>query len=173
MVSLSIPHRLLGMFGAIVAIMFAGFITGALARLAVPGPDPMPVWLTVGIGLAGSWGGGAVAAAIWGWGATTGVSIFGFVAAILLVIAYRRFYQRRPLTGPEAMRFPERGIGLDRFRERQQRAEQMLRQTQHAQAQADVQDVTEQIRKLGELHDQGVLTDDEFESKKRELLARL
>ena len=71
------------------------------------------------------------------------------------------------------MRFPERGIGLDRFRERQERAEQMLRQTQHAQAQADVQDVTEQIRKLGELHDQGVLTDDEFESKKRELLARL
>ena len=161
------------MFGAIVAIMFAGFITGALARLAVPGPDPMPVWLTVGIGLAGSWGGGAAAAAIWGWDSTTGVSIFGFVAAILLVIAYRRFYQRRPLTGPEAMRFPERGIGLDRFRERQERAEQMLRQTQHAQAQADVQDVTEQIRKLGELHDQGVLTDDEFESKKRELLARL
>jgi len=161
------------MFGAIVAIMFAGFITGALARLAVPGPDPMPVWLTVGIGLAGSWGGGADAAAIWGWDSTTGVSIFGFVAAILLVIAYRRFYQRRPLTGPEAMRFPERGIGLDRFRERQERAEQMLRQTQHAQAQADVQDVTEQIRKLGELHDQGVLTDDEFESKKRELLARL
>ena len=71
------------------------------------------------------------------------------------------------------MRFPERGIGLDRFRERQQRAEQMLRQTQHAQAQADVQDVTEEIRKLGELHDQGVLTDDEFETKKRELLARL
>jgi len=153
--------------------MFAGFITGALARLAVPGPDPMPVWLTVGIGLAGSWGGGAAAAAIWGWDSTTGVSIFGFVAAILLVIAYRRFYQRRPLTGPEAMRFPERGIGLDRFRERQERAEQMLRQTQHAQAQADVQDVTEQIRKLGELHDQGVLTDDEFETKKRELLARL
>src|SRR5947209_5208576 len=36
------PGRLLrldGMFGAIVAIMLAGFITGALARLAVPGPD--------------------------------------------------------------------------------------------------------------------------------------
>src|SRR5436190_11547762 len=166
-------RRLEPMLGGVIAIMLAGFITGALARLAVPGPDPMPVWLTVGIGLAGSWGGGAVAAAIWGWGATTGVSIFGFVAAILLVIAYRRFYQRRPLTGPEAMRFPERGIGLDRFRDRQERAEQMLRQTQHAQAQADVQDVTEEIRKLGELHDQGVLTDDEFESKKRELLARL
>src|SRR5216117_3639156 len=38
--------------------MVAGFITGGLARLAVPGPDPMPIWLTVAIGLAGSWGGG-------------------------------------------------------------------------------------------------------------------
>ena len=161
------------MLGAIIAIMLAGFITGALARLAVPGPDPMPIWLTIAIGLAGSWGGGGIAAAIWGWNSTTGVSIFGFIAAILLVIAYRRFYQGRPLTGPDAMKFPERGIGLDRFRERQAKAEHMLRQAQHAQAQAQVQDVTEQIRKLGELHDQGVLTDEEFETKKRELLGKL
>jgi uncharacterized membrane protein YeaQ/YmgE (transglycosylase-associated protein family) len=160
-------------FGSILAIMLAGFITGGLARLAVPGPDPMPIWLTVAIGLAGSWGGGAIAAAIWGWDSTTGVSIFGFVAAILLVIAYRRFYQGRPLTGPDALKFPERGIGLDRFRERQEKAQQMLRQAQHAQAQAQVQDVTEQIRKLGELHEQGILTDEEFEAKKRELLAKL
>jgi len=114
-----------------------------------------------------------VAAAIWGWNSTTGVSIFGFIAAILLVIAYRRFYQHRPLTGPDALKFPERGIGIDKLKERQARAEQMLRQAQHAQAQADVKDVTEQIRELGELHEQGVLTDDEFEAKKRELLARL
>jgi uncharacterized membrane protein YeaQ/YmgE (transglycosylase-associated protein family) len=172
-VSSSIAHRLLGMFGAVIAIMLAGFFTGALARLAVPGPDPMPIWLTIAIGLAGSWGGGAVAAAIWGWNSTTGVSIFGFIAAILLVIAYRRFYQHRPLTGPDALKFPERGIGIDKLKERQARAEQMLRQAQHAQAQADVKDVTEQIRELGELHEQGVLTDDEFEAKKRELLARL
>jgi hypothetical protein len=89
------------------------------------------------------------------------------------VIAYRRFYQGRPLTGPEAMKFPERGIGIERFRERQAKAEHMLRRAQHAQAQADVQDVTDQIRKLSELHEQGVLTDAEFEAKKRELLARL
>ena len=37
------------MFGAVVVLMLAGFITGGLARLAVPGPDPMPVWLTVAI----------------------------------------------------------------------------------------------------------------------------
>src|SRR5262249_32353940 len=117
----SIAHRLAEMVGAVVAIMLAGFFTGALARLAVPGPDPMPIWLTVAIGLAGSGGGGAIAAGIWGWSSTTAVSIFGFVAAILLVIAYRRFYQGRPLTGPDAMKFPERGIGIDKFRERQAR----------------------------------------------------
>ena len=153
--------------------MVAGFITGALARLAVPGPDPMPVWLTIAIGLAGSFGGGAIAALIWGWNSTYGVSILGFVVAILLVIAYRRFYQGRPLTGPDAMKFPERGIGLDKFRQRRERAQQMLRQAQHAQADADYQEVTEQIRKLGELRDQGVITNEEFETKKRELLARL
>jgi uncharacterized membrane protein YeaQ/YmgE (transglycosylase-associated protein family) len=159
--------------GAVIAIMVAGFITGALARLSVPGPDPMPIWLTIVIGLAGSWGGGAIAALIWGWDETYGVSIFGFVAAILLVIAYRRFYQGRPLTGPEAMKFPERGIGLERFRERRARAEQMMRKAQHAQAQAEYDDVTEQIRKLGDLRDEGVISDEEFETKKRELLARL
>src|SRR2546429_5300493 len=100
------------MLGAIIAIMLAGFITGALARLAVPGPDPMPIWLTVGIGLAGSWGGGAVAAAIWGWNSTTGVSIFGFIAAILLVIAYRRFFQGPPPTRAGPVEFPGRGDRL-------------------------------------------------------------
>lgn len=161
------------MLGAVIAIMVAGFITGALARLAVPGPDPMPVWLTIAIGLAGSWGGGAIAALIWGWNSTYGVSILGFVAAILLVIAYRRFYQGRPITGPEAMKFPERGIGLNRFRERRARAENMLRKAQHSQAQAEYDDVTEQIRKLGDLRDEGVISNEEFEQKKRDLLSRL
>jgi Bacterial PH domain/Short C-terminal domain len=35
------------------------------------------------------------------------------------------------------------------------------------------QDVYEQLRKLGELHTAGVLTDEEFEKKKAELLGRL
>src|SRR5437667_4517337 len=108
--------------------MLLGFVTGGLARLAVPGPDPMPVWLTVVIGLAGSWGGGGIAAAIWGWKSTTAVSFFGFVAAMLLVVAYRRFIQKRPITGAEAFKFPERGFGIDRFRERRKKLEELTRQ---------------------------------------------
>ncbi len=38
------------------------------------------------------------------------------------------------------------------------------------QRETDMQDVTEQIRALGELHEQGLLTDQEFSEKKAELL---
>jgi len=158
--------------GAVVSILVFGFLTGGLARLAVPGPDPMPIWLTVAIGLAGSTGGGALAIAIWGRG-TQAIGIFAFIGSILLVIAYRRFVQKRPITGPEALKFPERGIGIERMRERRQQLEDALRRQQfevHSQAH---EQVTEQIRKLGELRDEGVLTDEEFETKKQELLSRL
>jgi uncharacterized membrane protein YeaQ/YmgE (transglycosylase-associated protein family) len=161
------------MLGSVIAIMLAGFVTGGLARLAVPGPDPMPVWLTVAIGLGGSWGGGAIAAAIWGWDATTAVSLFGLVAAILLVVAYRRFVQGRPITGPDAMKFPERGIGIERYRQRRHKLEEALRQQQFAAQTQSYEDVTEQIRTLSELRDEGALTDEEFEAKKAELLSRL
>jgi uncharacterized membrane protein YeaQ/YmgE (transglycosylase-associated protein family) len=158
--------------GAVVSILVFGFLTGGLARLAVPGPDPMPIWLTIAIGLAGSTGGGALAIAIWGRG-TQAIGIFSFIGSILLVIAYRRFVQKRPITGPEALKFPERGIGIERMRERRQQVEDALRKQQfEAQTQAHEQ-VTEQIRKLAELRDEGVLTDEEFEAKKQELLSRL
>jgi uncharacterized membrane protein YeaQ/YmgE (transglycosylase-associated protein family) len=157
----------------IIAVMLSGFVTGALARLAVPGPDPMPVWLTTAIGLTGSVAGFLIAVALWGRKAATGAGLLSFGIAILLVVAYRRFYQGRPLTGPDALKFPERGIGLDRFRERRAQMEQMIRRQQHAQSQAHVNEINEQIRKLAELHDEGVLTDEEFETKKRELLDRI
>jgi uncharacterized membrane protein YeaQ/YmgE (transglycosylase-associated protein family) len=160
------------MLVAILSIMFFGFITGGLARLAVPGPDPMPIWLTIAIGLAGSAGGGGIAIAIWGRG-TQAIGLFSFIGAILLVVAYRRFVQKRPITGPEAMKFPERGVGIDRLKERQQKLEDALRQRQHATQTQAHDDVTEQIRKLGELRDEGVLTNEEFEAKKVELLSRL
>jgi uncharacterized membrane protein YeaQ/YmgE (transglycosylase-associated protein family) len=157
---------------AVLSIMAFGFLTGGLARLAVPGPDPMPIWLTMAIGLAGSAGGGGIAIAIWGRG-TQAVGLFSFLGAILLVIAYRRFVQQRPIMGPDALKFPERGIGIAKFKERRQQLEESLRQHQQT-AQAHTHDeVMEQIRKLGELRDEGILSDEEFQAKKAELLARL
>ena len=157
---------------AVLSILAFGFLTGGLARLAVPGPDPMPIWLTIAIGLAGSVAGGGLAIAIWGRG-TQAIGLFSFIGAILLVVAYRRFVQKRPITGPDALKFPERGIGIDKFKERRQKLEEALRQHQHTTQTRDSDEVTEQIRKLAELRDDGVLTNDEFEAKKAELLSRL
>jgi uncharacterized membrane protein YeaQ/YmgE (transglycosylase-associated protein family) len=147
---------------SIVMIMFFGFITGGLARLAVPGPDPMPIWLTVAIGLAGSAAGGGIAIAIWGRG-TQGIGIFSFIGAVLLVVAYRRFVQKRALIGPDALKFPERGIGIDRFQDRRQKLEDLMRQAQGAHAESAA---AANLQKLRDLHEAGILTDEEFEAKK-------
>jgi uncharacterized membrane protein YeaQ/YmgE (transglycosylase-associated protein family) len=154
--------------GSIILIMFFGFITGGLARLAVPGPDPMPVWLTVAIGLAGSAVGGAIAIAIWGRG-TQAIGLLSFLGAVVLVVAYRRFVQKRPLTGPDALKFPERGIGIDRFQERRQKMEDLVRQAQGAQASQAESAADSNLRKLSDLHDAGILTDEEYELKKSQL----
>jgi uncharacterized membrane protein YeaQ/YmgE (transglycosylase-associated protein family) len=160
------------MLVAILSIMAFGFLTGGLARLAVPGPDPMPIWLTMAIGLAGSAGGGGLAIAIWGRG-TQAIGLFSFVGSILLVIGYRRFFQGRPIYGPEALKFPERGIGIEKFRQRREKLEQSVRQHQQAAKSHAHDQVMDQIRKLGELRDEGVLSEDEFQAKKAELLSRL
>jgi len=153
---------------SIVMIMFFGFITGGLARLAVPGPDPMPIWLTVAIGLAGSAAGGALAIGIWGRG-TQAIGILSFLGAVLLVVAYRRFVQKRPLTGPDALKFPDKGIGIDRFTERRQKMEDLMRQAQHTQA---TNDAESNLSKLSDLHKAGILTDEEFEAKRAQVLSR-
>jgi uncharacterized membrane protein YeaQ/YmgE (transglycosylase-associated protein family) len=155
--------------GAIILVMFFGFITGGLARLAVPGPDPMPVWLTVAIGLVGSAAGGAIAIGIWGRG-TQAIGLLSFLGAVLLVVAYRRFVQKRPLTGPDALKFPERGIGIDKFNDRRNKMEDLMRQAQgqvqgtHAESSPD-----SNLRKLSDLHEAGILTDEEYETKKAQL----
>ena len=46
--------------GIILAIVLGGLIVGALARLALPGPDPMPIWATILLGWSGSIVGGVV-----------------------------------------------------------------------------------------------------------------
>ena len=156
------------MLGSVLMIMVFGFITGGLARLAVPGPDPMPVWLTVAIGLVGSAAGGALAIAIWGRG-TQAIGIFAFIGAVLLVVAYRRFVQKRPIVGPEALKFPERGFGVERYRAQRQQIEDMARRARFEQAAADGES---NLQKLRDLHAAGILTDEEFEAKKELIESR-
>lgn len=167
------------MLGTVIAIMASGFLTGALARFAVPGPDPMPAWLTVAIGLVGSVIGGGIAAAATGRNGYA-VSFASLGVAILLVVAYRRFVQKRPVSGRGALVFPERGIGIDKYRERLHRAgidptrplvEQFGGLAGRPAAPPPSRD-DELLRKLEELRDAGLLTEPEFESKRAELAAR-
>ena len=103
--------------GFVLAIVVSGFITGGLARFALPGPDPMPVWLTIAIGLMGSIVGAVVGRAISDDNGYV-VSFLSFGVSISLVAAYRRFVQHRPIFGPGAMAFPERGLGVAETREK-------------------------------------------------------
>ena len=84
--------------GDIIAILISGLVIGALGRLAVPGPDPMPIWITILLGIVGSIVGGIVAVAV-GLG-VGGVFVLSVLAATLIVIAYRKLVQKRPITGP-------------------------------------------------------------------------
>ena len=87
----------------LILLFVFGFVTGGLARWAVPGPDPMPVWATAALGIGGSIIGGVVARILIG---TTGGLLFSFLGALLLLILSRHFVQHRPLTGPGARRPP-------------------------------------------------------------------
>jgi uncharacterized membrane protein YeaQ/YmgE (transglycosylase-associated protein family) len=168
------------------AVLF-GFVIGALARWAVPGPDPMPAWLTIFIGLTGSLVGGGIMVAVVGT-ATRGDLYLTIIASIavaaLLVVAYRRFIQGRPVTGPEAHRLPTKGFGIPRLRRRlvqmgidpdsfgRPGGPRRLAQVEEAVADEHDADLErlENLRKLEDLHDAGLLTDEEFRAKRAALL---
>ena len=176
----------------VLSIIVTAFVTGALARFAVPGPDPMPAWLTVLIGLVGTLVGAGIVYAVAG-GDPAWMGIAGFLASILLVLAYRRFVQRRPIWGPDAYRFPERGFGVPQYRERLERAgidpdsigspfspQSVLHQQQPQPAHAarghgddPTQNPAHYLGLLEELHDSGVLDDSEYDAARARLLERL
>jgi len=161
----------------ILTAMMTGFVIGSAARFAVPGPDPMPFWLTVFIGLCGSAIGTAIGAVIFGAGHTFDSSGHSFATLLLaigfataLVAAYRIFVQKRPLTGPEARHFPHRGFGVAKMRERLRllgidpdrihTGEGGLRQ---AAAEPTQDEIVDQLEKLRDLRDHGTITEEEYE----------
>ena len=107
-----------------IVAMLSAFITGALARFAVPGPDPMPAWLTIAVGFGGTLIGTVIVIAIEGRDTkdTSWVGIASFLSAVALVVLYRHFIQKRPLWGKDAYRFPDRGVGVERQREQLRKA---------------------------------------------------
>jgi uncharacterized membrane protein YeaQ/YmgE (transglycosylase-associated protein family) len=78
-----------------------GLVVGALARLALPGPDPMSIWMTILLGLAGSFTGGLITGLLWHRAA-------GFVFSVLVSTGLLYLYRRahgRGLTGPSQRRY--------------------------------------------------------------------
>jgi uncharacterized membrane protein YeaQ/YmgE (transglycosylase-associated protein family) len=80
-------------------LALSGLIVGGLARFAVPGPDPMSIWATIALGIAGSFVGGIVARLL---GMETAGIILMVIGAVIVLLVYRRFVQHRPITGPGA-----------------------------------------------------------------------
>jgi uncharacterized membrane protein YeaQ/YmgE (transglycosylase-associated protein family) len=170
--------------GAALAAMFSGFLIGAAARFALPGPDPMPFWLTVLIGLSGAATGTLIASAIFGAKHTfdsSGRAFFTLLLevgiAVALVAVYRRFVQKRPIVGPGAHSFPTRGFGIGKMRERLQRLGIDPNRIGRGGGQpppakdASAEDVADQLEKLRDLHARGTITDEEYE-RARERLRR-
>ena len=89
----------------IIGLLLGGLVIGALARLALPGPDPMSIPATIGLGVAGTLLGGIIGYLILGhWGG----GLLALIGATLLLYLHRRFVQHRPLTGRGARELPPR-----------------------------------------------------------------
>jgi uncharacterized membrane protein YeaQ/YmgE (transglycosylase-associated protein family) len=147
--------------GTVVAIVVVGFVIGALGRWGVPGPDPMPWWLTILFGIAGAaLGGGLAATALDVSDKASSADYFTVVlssilAAMVLIVLYRRFVQHRPITGPDAYKRPKRGIGITSFLPRGE----LSAETKSA-----------LLSQLDELHDQGAISDEEYVERRRKVL---
>jgi uncharacterized membrane protein YeaQ/YmgE (transglycosylase-associated protein family) len=72
----------------LVIVAVGGLIVGALGRLALPGPDPMSIWATIGIGLASSIIAGLIVSALTGRGA--GSFVLSVLVATGIVYLVRR-----------------------------------------------------------------------------------
>ncbi len=67
----------------IISAIIVGLIIGALGRLVVPGKQPIPIWLTIIIGIIASFIGGYIAAAF---GYTNSNGGFPWIQLILQIV---------------------------------------------------------------------------------------
>jgi uncharacterized membrane protein YeaQ/YmgE (transglycosylase-associated protein family) len=78
----------MGLLLYILVLAVLGLLVGALARLLLPGPDPMSIPATIGLGLAGNFLAGLIYLVLWGHGAP-GLIVSVFVSMLILWVIRR------------------------------------------------------------------------------------
>lgn len=86
------------MIGYIILIAITGLIVGALGRLLLPGPDPMSIFQTMLVGIAGSLVAGLIAYYAFGHDRAPGF-LLSLVCTVGLVYAIRKIRERNALAG--------------------------------------------------------------------------
>jgi uncharacterized membrane protein YeaQ/YmgE (transglycosylase-associated protein family) len=71
----------------LILIVVGGLIVGALARLALPGPDPLSIGQTILLGIAGSLIAGLITYAVWD--AAPGIVISVLAATVIMYFIRR------------------------------------------------------------------------------------
>jgi len=101
----------MGLFVYLIALAVSGLFVGALARLALPGRDPMGILATIGVGLLGSFIAGLVTMAIWGrnFGGIT-LSILFATVIVYFIRRSRGGTLRRPAPDQRYQRNDQRGL---------------------------------------------------------------
>ena len=181
-------------FQTVIGTLMIAFLVGALARFALPGPDPMPAWLTVVIGFVGFLGATGIVYAVTGKLVSSWLPIAAFGIAVACVVAYRLFVQKRPVWGRGAYRFPEKGFGVEQYRERLRKvgidpdeigvgtplgapqpgvATPRPMTSVHDHPGEPTENPAHYLGLLEELHDSGVLEDSEYDAARLRLLETL
>ena len=87
----------MGLLLYLIILAISGLIVGALARLALPGPDPMSIGMTILVGIAGSFIGGIIVAVLFHRG---GAGIVVSVACATAIVYLMRRSRGGSLTDP-------------------------------------------------------------------------
>jgi uncharacterized membrane protein YeaQ/YmgE (transglycosylase-associated protein family) len=80
----------MGLLAYLIILAVTGLIVGAFARLSLPGPDPMSLFETFLLGLAGNFSAGVIVWLIWGHGVPGIVLSVACSSAILYFIRRSR-----------------------------------------------------------------------------------
>lgn len=81
----------MGFVALVFSMALVGLLVGGLARFALPGPDPLSLWWTSALGVAGTVFGALLGKALFG---TEGGLLLAVVVAMALLLGYRVLSRR-------------------------------------------------------------------------------